>query len=160
MAAPFPRPPTTAKSLSVLQVGEEGDSPVHVPKSQLARIIGPRVEEILELTRDRLKAAGFATSSGSRIVLSGGSSQLTGLPEAARRILGGQVRIGRPLGVQGLPESAKNPGFAAAIGLLIYPQFASDEHFEPGRAGHGQAAPSKTYIGRVGQMAEGQFLTK
>ena len=150
-------PSDDRESLSVMQVGEEGDSPVHVPKSQLARIIGPRVEEILELARDRLKAAGFATSSGSRIVLSGGSSQLTGLPEAARRILGGQVRIGRPLGVQGLPESAKNPGFAAAIGLLIYPQFASDEHFEPGRAGHGQAPPSKTYIGRVGRWLKDSF---
>jgi len=150
-------PSDDRESLSVMQVGEEGDSPVHVPKSQLARIIGPRVEEILELSRDRLKAAGFATSSGSRIVLSGGSSQLTGLPEAARRILGGQVRIGRPLGVQGLPESAKNPGFAAAIGLLIYPQFASDEHFEPGRGGHSQAAPSKSYIGRVGRWLKDSF---
>jgi len=150
-------PSDDRESLSVMQVGEEGDSPVHVPKSQLARIIGPRVEEILELTRDRLKAAGFATSSGSRIVLSGGSSQLTGLPEAARRILGGQVRIGRPLGVQGLPESAKNPGFAAAIGLLIYPQFVGDEHFEPGRASHAQAAPSTSYIGRVGRWLKGSF---
>ena len=126
----------------MLQVGEEGESPVHIPKSQLARIIRPRVEEILELARDRLKAAGFPTTSGSRIVLTGGSSQLTGLPEAARRILGGQMRIGRPLGVQGLPELAKNPGFSAAIGLLIYPQFASVEHFEPSRAGQGHAQPT------------------
>jgi cell division protein FtsA len=150
-------PSDDRESLSVMQVGEEGDSPVHVPKSHLARIIGPRVEEILELSRDRLKAAGFATSAGSRIVLSGGSSQLTGLPDAAKRILGGQVRIGRPLGVQGLPESAKNPGFAAAIGLLIYPQFAADEHFEPGRGGAAYSRPSKSYIGRVGRWLKESF---
>ncbi len=140
-----------------MQVGEEGDSPVHIPKSQLARIIRPRVEEILELARDRLKAAGFPTTSGSRIVLPAASSQLTGLPEAARRILGGQVRVGRPLGVQGLPESAKNPGFAAAVGLLIYPQFSGDEHFEPGRAGQGGAGVENLY--RPGRpMVEGKFL--
>ena len=90
-------------------------------------------------------------------MLSGGSSQLTGLPEAARRILGGQVRVGRPLGVKGLPESAKNPGFAAAVGLLIYPQFSADEHFEPGRAGQGPAVASKSYIGRVGRWLKNSF---
>ena len=84
-----------------------------MPKSQLTRIIKPRVEEILELVRDRLKAAGLPSHSGRRIVLTGGASQLAGLPEAAKRIISGQVRIGRPLGIQGLPESAKGPGFSA-----------------------------------------------
>jgi len=40
-----------------------------------------------------------------------------------------QLRIGRPLGVKGLPEAAKGPAFAAAIGLLIYPQIADVERF-------------------------------
>jgi cell division protein FtsA len=150
-------PSDDRETLSVMQVGEERDSPIQVPKSQLARIIRPRVEEILELARDRLKAAGFGATSGSRIVLSGGSSQLTGLPEAARRILGGQVRVGRPLGVQGMPESAKNPGFAAAVGLLIYPQFSGIEHFEPSRAGHRTAPQSDGYFGRVGRWLKESF---
>ena len=150
-------PSDDRESLSVMQVGEEGDSPIHIPKSQLARIIRPRVEEILELARDRLKAAGFAASSGSRIVLSGGTSQLTGLPDAARRILGGQIRIGRPLGVQGMPEAAKSPGFAAAVGLLIFPQFSGLEHFEPGRAGQGMAPQSENYFGRVGRWLKESF---
>ena len=64
-------------------------------------------------------------------MLTGGACQLTGMAEAARRILSPQVRIGRPLGIQGLPESAKSPAFAAGVGLLIYPQVASIEHFEP-----------------------------
>ena len=63
-------------------------------------------------------------------MLTGGSSQLAGLPEAARRILGRNVRIGRPLGVAGLPEAAKGPAFSAAVGLLIYPQVASFESIQ------------------------------
>ncbi len=143
--------------LTVKPVGDEGESLIHVPKSQLARIIKPRVEEMLELARDRLKAAGFPVVSGSRIVLSGGSSQLTGLPEAARQILGGQIRVGRPLGVQGMPESAKNPGFAAAVGLLIYPQFSGVEHFEPSRAGPRMAQQPEGYFGRVGRWLKDSF---
>ncbi len=53
--------------------------------------------------------------------------QLAGLPEAARRILGRNARVGRPLGVAGLPEAAKGPAFSTPVGLLIYPQMASFE---------------------------------
>ena len=46
---------------------------------------------------------------------------------AARRLLGRNVRVGRPLGVAGLPEAAKGPAFSATVGLLIYPQVAMFE---------------------------------
>jgi len=77
------------------------------------------------------------------VVLTGGSSQLAGLPEAARRILGRNVRIGRPLGVAGLPEAAKGPAFSAAVGLLIYPQVADFERNQ----GRGSAMPRMTGTG-------------
>ncbi len=38
------------ETVAVTLAGEDGDHPTHVPKSQLVRIIRPRVEEILELT--------------------------------------------------------------------------------------------------------------
>ncbi len=51
-----------------------------VPRSALSRIIRPRVEEILELVRDRLNASRLrAAWSARRMVLTGGGSQLTGL---------------------------------------------------------------------------------
>ena len=53
---------------------------------------------------------------GKRIVLTGGASQLTGLPDTARRILARNVRVGRPLGVSGLPAAAKGPAFSTAVG--------------------------------------------
>ncbi len=145
------------ETISVTQVGEDGEEAHHLPKSQLVRIIKPRVEEILELVRDRLKAAGFAPQAGRRLVLTGGASQLTGLSEAARRIISSQVRIGRPLGIQGLPESAKNPAFAASVGLLIYPQVAGIEHFEPGRRGATAATGTDGYITRVGRWLRDSF---
>ena len=43
-------------------------------------------------------------------ILTGGGSQLTGLPELAARILNRPVRIGRPLGMAGLPETGQGPG--------------------------------------------------
>ena len=145
------------ETIAVAQVGEDANEASHMPKSQLVRIIKPRVEEILELARDRLKAAGFAGQASRRLVLSGGASQLTGLPEMARRILSPHVRIGRPLGIEGLPESAKSPAFAAAVGLMVYPQVAGIEHFEPRRAGTMSATGTDGYIARVGRWLKESF---
>ncbi len=144
------------ETLAITQVGEDADYAQHVPKSQLTRIIRPRVEEILELARDRLKTSGFGPQVGRRLVLTGGASQLTGIADAARRIISPQVRIGRPLGVQGLPESAKSPAFAASVGLLVYPQFAGVEFFEPRRRG-GLATGTDGYISRVGRWLKESF---
>lgn len=145
------------ETIAVTAVGEDGDHPTHLPKSQLVRIIKPRVEEILELTRDRLAKGGFALHAGSRLILTGGASQLTGMAEAAKRILLGQVRIGRPLGIQGLPESAKSPSFSTAVGLLIYPQVAGIEHFRPGRGEIELATGTNGYIARVGRWLRDSF---
>ena len=109
--------------ISVPPIGDdERDVPNQYPRSVLTRIIRARVEETLELVRDRLNQSGLGHIVGKRVVLTGGASQLPGMPEAARRILARNVRIGRPLGIAGLPEAAKGAAFAATVGLLIYPQ--------------------------------------
>lgn len=145
------------EAIAVTFAGEDGDYPTHVPKSQLVRIIRPRVEEILELVRDRLKASGLAGNAAARFILTGGASQLAGMPEAAKRILGGQVRLGRPLGIQGLSESAKSPSFSAAVGLLVYPQTAKAEYFRPVRRPAQAASGTGGYIARVGQWLRESF---
>jgi cell division protein FtsA len=136
---------------------DEREVPQHLPKSQLVAIIKPRVEEILELVRDRLKAAGFAAQAGRRVVLTGGASQLVGLPDLARKILQGQVRIGRPLGIKGLPEAAKGPAFSAAVGLLVYPQVAHIEHFEPRSSGFFAGTGTDGYFSRMGRWIRESF---
>jgi cell division protein FtsA len=117
--------------IAVPQV-DEGDRDVeaHIPRAQLTRIIKPRTEEILELVRDRLRNAGRSARGGRRIVLTGGASQLAGLADLARRILDAPVRIGRPLGVKGLPEATKGPAFSAVVGLMIYPQVANMDRID------------------------------
>ncbi|TNF22446.1 MAG: cell division protein FtsA, partial [Rhodobacteraceae bacterium] len=73
-------------------------------RAELIGIMRPRVEEILEEVRVRLDAAGFEHLPSQQIVLTGGGSQIPGLDALASRILGHQVRLGRPLRVHGLPQ--------------------------------------------------------
>lgn len=107
--------------------GDSHEAPLGVPRSAIARIVRARIDETLEMLRDRIAKSGYGGIVGRRVVLTGGASQLVGLPEAARRILGRNVRVGRPLGVAGLPEAAKGPAFSTVAGLLIYPQAAAFE---------------------------------
>ena len=143
--------------ITVPTVGvDERDPPQFVSRATLTRIIKPRVEEILEMVRDRLASSPFASEPRSRVILTGGASQLTGLPELASRILSRPVRIGRPLGISGLPEDARGSAFAVAAGLLVYPQAAHLEHFEPRRTRH-HGAGSGGYIARVGRWLRESF---
>ena len=136
---------------------DEREAPQFVSRASLVRIIKPRIEEILEMVRDRLAASPFASEPRGRVVLTGGASQLTGLAGLATQILGRPVRIGRPLGISGLPEQAKGPAFAAATGLLIYPQAAHLEHFEPRATRHSATGNERLY--RTGRtMASRELL--
>ena len=142
--------------ITVLPVGDhDREPPQFVSRASLVRIIKPRVEEILEMVRDRLAASPFAADPRANVILTGGASQLTGLPELAARILNRPVRIGRPLGITGLPDAAKGPAFAVAAGLLVYPQAAHLEHFEPRRTRHLMTGTG--YISRVGRWLRESF---
>lgn len=155
-ASVFPGLKDDLDMVAVPPVGDDDDSDAHhVPKSQLVRVVRPRVEEILELVRDRLKASGFAVDAGRRVVLTGGASQLTGLVDLAGRMIGQQVRIGRPLGVRGLPEAARGPSFTTALGLLTYPQVAGLEHYEQRRSG--LMTGTDGYFSRMGQWLKESF---
>ncbi|MEM9013453.1 MAG: cell division protein FtsA [Pseudomonadota bacterium] len=98
-----------------------------ISRTELIGVIRPRMEEILEDVRARLDVAGFDLMPGQRIVLTGGSSQMPGTEELATRILGRQVRLGRPLRIPGLPQAAASAQFAAAVGLALHIAHPQDE---------------------------------
>ncbi|CUH85696.1 cell division protein FtsA [Thalassovita mediterranea] len=101
-----------------------------VSRAELIGIMRPRVEEILEEVRERLDAAGFDHMPSQQIVLTGGGSQIPGLDGLASRILGQQVRLGRPLRVHGLPQAATGPGFASAVGMCLFAANPQDEWWD------------------------------
>ncbi|MEX0590858.1 MAG: cell division protein FtsA [Xanthobacteraceae bacterium] len=125
-----------------------------VSRSGIVRMIRPRIDEILEMIRDRLQAANMLAAASRRIVLTGGGAQLTGLAELVSRVFGTTTRIGRPLGMTNFSETARGPAFAVATGLLVYPQFAGREHFEPRRR---HARGEANYITRVGRWLRQSF---
>ncbi|APZ51512.1 cell division protein FtsA [Salipiger abyssi] len=101
-----------------------------VSRAELIGIMRPRVEEILEEVRSCLDAAGFEHMPSQQIVLTGAASQIPGLDGLASRILGSQVRLGRPMRVHGLPQAATGPGFASAVGMCLFAAHPQDEWWD------------------------------
>lgn len=93
--------------------------PVVVPRSMLKTVIAPRVEETLELMRDRLRDKGALVDPGASVVLTGGASQLNGVRELAVRVFDRPVRLGKPQRAPHLADAASGPAFCASAGVLL-----------------------------------------
>ncbi|WP_332066037.1 cell division protein FtsA [Bartonella sp. CB189] len=142
--------------INVAEIGNE-QRETQYPRAVLGRIIRARVEEILEMVRDCLNRSGFGHIIGKRVILTGGASQLIGLPEVARTILGRNVRIGRPLGISRLPSLAKGAAFSSAVGLLIYPQLVGFEERTVQAAVNHLSVGTRGCFQRVGQWLRESF---
>jgi cell division protein FtsA len=142
--------------IPIQPVGASHDeAPGQVARSVLTRIMRPRIEEILTAIRDRMQATGMMDVCGRRFVLTGGASEMTGLPEVARRTLARNVRNGRPVGISGLPDLAKGAAFAAVCGMLVYPQVCSNEYTEPYQVR--KLTGTDGYFARVGNWLRTSF---
>lgn len=107
--------------IEVPQVGEGGDDAIaRQPRSALTGVIQKELELLFATIGKRLEASGFSGVAGRRVVLTGGVAQTEGVRDLATRVLGRQVRIGRPELIHGLPQAAQAPTFAAPVGLLLY----------------------------------------
>ena len=113
-------PDDDREMLMVPLVGEDDHQHAKIPRSMVVNIIRPRIEETFEYVKDRLDSSGLTRAAGNRVVLTGGACQLAGVPQLAARMLGRQVRVGRPATLRGLPELASGPAFATAAGLLSW----------------------------------------
>jgi cell division protein FtsA len=101
-----------------------------VTRSELIGIMRPRIEEILEDVRTQLEIAGFYELKSQKFVLTGGTSQTPGLDTLASRILGQQVRIGRPIRIHRLPQAYSGSSCSALVGLALFAAHPQDEWWD------------------------------
>ncbi len=107
-------------------------------RADIAQVLRPRIEEILELLDSRLsKASASGRPLPRRIVLTGGSSQLPCLRELAEDVFRAPVRLARPANVKGLGETYSSPSFASAAGLLRWELMSTPD---PSRGGPDRGA--------------------
>lgn len=107
------------EKIEVATLGGEGTR--QVSRKKLAKIIEPRVEEILDLAMQEVEEAGYRDLIPAGMVLTGGTSLLHGIVEFAQRRYGIPVRRGSvPKNVHGFQEIVESPIFATGVGLLKF----------------------------------------
>lgn len=90
------------------------------PKSSLTSVIRPRAEEILDMVQRKMREDKVTNLMGSRIILTGGGSQLNGFRELANYMFKRQVRLARPKPIENMAESMKGAAFSTAMGMAMH----------------------------------------
>jgi len=91
-----------------------------VSYQDLCDIIRARVEEIIRLILLELPRAECETLVPAGLVLTGGTSNLSGIETLGREILRLPVRVGVPTNMSGISETLCDPAYATSVGLLLW----------------------------------------
>jgi cell division protein FtsA len=103
----------------VIVPGVGGRAPRTEPKSRIASIVQPRMEEIFRLARERIEKPGYLSKVKGGVVLTGGGAKMPGAAELASEIFGLPARVGNPVALGGLVGEYRGPEFATAVGLVM-----------------------------------------
>ena len=108
------------KKIDVKIINERGELASHYfPKSMLIGIIKPRVEEIFELVIENLNNFFPKYSKISKVILTGGTSNLYGISNIAKSYFKCDIRIGKPIGLLNAPDLIQSPSFSCLVGLVL-----------------------------------------
>lgn len=88
------------------------------PKQTIETITSARAWELLEVVRKKLGTSFVPERCAAGVILTGGTSKLPGLAEAAAKIFGTAVHLGELPGA--VDEKLRDPAFATVTGLLNY----------------------------------------
>ena len=91
-----------------------------VSYQDLCDIIRARIEEIMKLILLELPNSEYETLVPAGLVLTGGSSNLSGIATLGREVLQLPVRVGAPSNMEGISDALCDPAYATSVGLLAW----------------------------------------
>ncbi len=91
-----------------------------VSYQDLSEILRARVEEIMKLIVLEMPNSDYDTLVPAGVVLTGGSSNLSGMSAMGRDITKLPVRVGSPNNIYGIADILRDPAYATSVGLLLW----------------------------------------
>ncbi len=110
----------------VTAVPQDAEIEIANPQPQMlglrtvAEILEPRARELLYYVKENLRQGGVVEALGAGCVLTGGGAMLPGMLDVTESQLRVPARTGTPVRLSNMPGELVNPGFATAIGMLLY----------------------------------------
>lgn len=97
-----------------------------VPEQEVSRYVEARMQEIFQMVIREISRADIKDPLTYGIVLTGGGAQLRNIVSLAENSLGVKVRQGKPIKIDGAQDIADGPSYSTAMGLLLWPLYATD----------------------------------
>ncbi len=141
------------EAVAYARTGEDVGPPPAITRAKLAEIVRARSLNILALVEERLAQAGFDKRFKGPVVVTGGSSELTGLIDLVARRLDRPVRAARAAAISGLPPLMSGPAFSGVTGVLLA---AIEGTAAVSAIRSGKKVPGG-YLGRVGHWLKDGF---
>ncbi|MCY0897989.1 MAG: cell division protein FtsA [Firmicutes bacterium] len=94
-----------------------GQSVKLIPVKELEDIVSARVDEWTQFVEQHLSRVEWAKGPGAGVVMTGGGSLLKGLGSYLEQRWGWPVRLGVPIGLGGLSDLSRSPGYAVVVGV-------------------------------------------
>lgn len=152
-----------AQEITLPVVGQ--DIALKLQPGEIVQLTRERAQELAQLIRIKLDEDGVDAAVRSRIVLTGGTSNLAGLAELIQRSLSVPVRKGVPDAGGAFPAELKDPKYATGVGILLW---ALNEYVPPvNKANNEPNASIETrsagfmpgLFRRIGRLLPGFFFT-
>ncbi|MCD4811823.1 cell division protein FtsA [bacterium] len=89
-----------------------------VTKEMLKDIVEARSEEIFDMAKENVERAGYEIAMPAGIVLTGGTSLLSGITKFTQGVFGVPARIGYASGLSGMTEEISDPSYSCVQGLI------------------------------------------
>ncbi len=137
------------EQISVAVLGD--DAGRTVSRVEVCQIIEARMRETFELLRNEMRGAPGMLPAG--IILTGGASQLAGVADLGREVLGMPVRIAGPSGIGGLVDTLLTPAYASSVGLLQW----GASTLSAGEPLRYESAPALGVLGRLRDAVRSMF---
>ena len=102
----------------------KGSSPLldyrTISRHSLDTVVNARLRELFTVIRDTLEDQDLLHRLHSGVILTGGGAAMRNIDALVQRELGMNVRMGRPLGIDGLEDEQHPEAFASICGALQY----------------------------------------
>jgi cell division protein FtsA len=109
---------TSVPQLAEIEV--QNPEPQSLRLRAVAEILEPRARELLYFVKESLRQGAVVEALGAGCVLTGGGAMMPGMLDVTESQLRVPARTGLPVRLSHMPGELVHPGFATAIGMLLY----------------------------------------
>ena len=100
--------------------GFQGQPRHSIKRRAMCQPLHDRLVETLRLVLMKVRQAGLRQLPPGGVILTGGTAEIPGLREMAKKVMGQPVRMAFPMNIPGLPSELRKPAFSTSVGIMLW----------------------------------------